>query len=91
MREGMYLGHPPVNVGRARAAIVLQTMLRGASFYGGAAGLGAPLALPPLQGGIPRTASSPVRNPELVQLYPLTVAQAKLDLRRQFGIQGGAS
>jgi hypothetical protein len=86
MREGMYLGRPPVNIGRARARAVLATMLRGSSSYAGAAGQGAPLAMPQGLQAIPRSPSNPQRNPAITALYPLSPAQAKTNLRQQFGI-----
>lgn len=89
MREGMYLGRPPVNIGRSRARVVLATMLRGGASYSGAAGGGAPLAMPALQ-PLPRSANNPALNPQLAQLYMGTNAPAlaKLNLRQRFGIGG---
>ncbi|MGH9060270.1 MAG: hypothetical protein ACRDZY_12265 [Acidimicrobiales bacterium] len=86
MLEGQYLGHPPVDIGRSRSSAVLASMLRGGSSYAGAAGGGAPLAMPPLQPTLPR---SPGRNPNAdvapAVFYPLSPALFKLDLRRRFG------
>jgi len=83
MREGMYLGAPPVNVGRARAAAVLASMMRGAGAYGASAGAGAPLALPAgLQPGIPTLTQE--YSGRLASLYPLSPALFKRDLRRRF-------
>ena len=90
MREGMYLGRPPVNIGRSRSTAVLASMLRGGASYGHAAGGGAPLALPSdLQPGFPRSAGgNPNANPEVAALYPMSPSLAKLNLRQKFGIGG---
>lgn len=87
MRDGVILGRPPVNLARSAANATLGSMLRGASYYAGAAGAGAPLAMPALQGGLPATPSNPNANPELTLLYPPSMSLAKQQLRQQFGIQ----
>jgi hypothetical protein len=87
MREGQYLGAPPVNIGRSVARVQLATMLRGASYYGGAAGAGAPLAMPRLQPSLPRTPSNPHADPAVAALYPIeSPSLAKLNLRQRFGV-----
>jgi hypothetical protein len=90
MLEGQYLGAPPVNIGRSVARVTLATMLRGGSSYGQAAGLGPPLAMPPLQPGIvTKRPSSPHADPQIVALYPIgSPALAKLNLRQRFGVGG---
>lgn len=89
MREGMYLGAPPVAIGRSAARVTLATMLRGGASYSAAAGLGAPLALPALQPGLTATpAHSPNADPGIAALYPMSPSLAKLNLRQRFGIGG---
>lgn len=86
MQEGMYLGAPPVNIARSAAATTLATMMRGGASYANAAGLGAPLAMPALQPGLPAPPANPQSQPQLAVLYPVNPALAKLNLRRRFGI-----
>lgn len=86
MQEGMYLGAPPVNIGRSRARVVLATMLRGGASYRYAAGGGAPLAMPQLQ-TVPREPANPAYHPEIAVLHPLSPGLAKLNLRQRFGIR----
>lgn len=90
MREGMYLGAPPVAIGRSRAAAVLSSMMRGGASYSGAAGGGAPLAMPSgLQPGFPTMpAANPNTDPQIAALYPMAPALSKLNLRQRFGIGG---
>lgn len=88
MIDGTYLGRPPVDIGRSAAARTLASMMRGGSYYSGAAGGGAPLAMPMLQPGFPSMpAANPNTNPEITVLYPLNNQLAKTNLRQRFGIQ----
>lgn len=82
----MYLGRPPVDIGRSRAAVTLHTMMRGSSHYSQAAGgFGAVLALPQLQAGLKASPAAANRDPQLAAYYPLSPAAFKLRLRQQFG------
>jgi hypothetical protein len=93
MREGMYLGRPPVDIGRASSRATLGSMMRGASSYGGAAGGWLPVFAMPngLQPGLPLTPSNPNLNPTISVLHPMNLANAKVAIAQRFGLaQTGA-
>jgi hypothetical protein len=83
MQEGMYLGAPPVDIGRSVANATLRCLLRGSSFI--TMGPPVPLATPQIQTGLLRSPAAANRNADLTALYPLNPAAFKQQLRQQFG------
>jgi hypothetical protein len=83
MREGMYLGAPPVDVRAGGSRHLLHSLLRGMSMYDQAAGgFGAPLAMPRVQHF--RAPASVSRDVEMVELYAASPGLFKQRLQAQF-------
>jgi hypothetical protein len=84
MREGLYLGAPPVRVWQAGARQLSYQLMRGVSAYDQAAG-GMPvgvLAMPQMQRfRAPATAN---RDVEMVELYAMSPGLFKQRLQAQF-------